>query len=59
MRWLRLIVLSLVIPLAACASTLRPATYQVESSAPYTLDTGDVVRINVYGDAELSNTYRV
>ncbi len=59
MRWLRLIILALALPLAACAVTPGPATYLVETSGPYRLDTGDVVRINVYGDAELSDLYRV
>ena len=31
----------------------------VETEGPYTLDTGDVLRVFVYGDEELSNQYRV
>jgi polysaccharide export outer membrane protein len=37
----------------------RPATYLVETKGPYALDTGDVVRVTVYGEAELTNSYRV
>ena len=58
MRWLPLIALALMLPLAGC-STTRPATYLVETTGPYELDTGDAVRVTVYGDAELSDTYRV
>jgi polysaccharide export outer membrane protein len=59
MRWLRLIFVLLVIPLSACALNTRPATYLVEVKGPYALDTGDVVRVTVYGEAELTKTYRV
>jgi polysaccharide export outer membrane protein len=45
-------------PLAGCATT-RPDSYLVETKGPYQLDTGDALRVSVYGDAELSNTYRV
>lgn len=58
MRWLPILAISLLPLLAACAST-RPATYLVETKGPYQLDTGDSVRVSVYGDAELSNTYRI
>lgn len=58
MRWLPVFTIALMLPLAACAST-RPATYLVETKGPYQLDTGDTVRVTVYGDAELSNTYKV
>lgn len=58
MRWLLILVVALILPLSGCAST-RSATYLVETKGPYTLDTGDVVRVSVYGDAELSKTYRV
>lgn len=58
MRFALLATLILVLPLAACA-TPRPATYLVDTHGPYTLDTGDTVRVTVYGDATLSTTYRV
>ncbi|KKB80994.1 hypothetical protein VW35_02140 [Devosia soli] len=58
MRWLPILALTLMVPLAGCATT-RPASYFVEPTGPYTLDTGDLVRVTVYGDQELSNTYRV
>lgn len=58
MRWLPLLTVALMLPLASCAST-RPATYLVDTKGPYQLDTGDVVRVTVYGDAELSSTYRI
>jgi polysaccharide export outer membrane protein len=58
MRWLPILALTLLMPLAGCTTT-RPATYFVEPTGPYTLDTGDLVRVTVYGDQELSNSYRV
>lgn len=48
----------LLLPLAACATT-GPAAYLVDTSGPYRLDSGDVLRVTVYGDANLTNTYRV
>lgn len=60
MYFLRLIVLLLVlVPLTACAVNSRPKTYLVETKGPYTLDTGDVVRVTVYGDETLSELYRI
>lgn len=58
MRWLPILTIVLILPLANCAST-RPATYLVETKGPYQLDTGDTVRVSVYGDEELTNTYRI
>lgn len=58
MRWLPILMIALIPPLAGCATT-RPATYLVETKGPYQLDTGDTVRVTVYGDTELSNTYRI
>lgn len=59
MRWLRLFLIFLLVPLAGCALSARPSTYLVQSKGPYTLDTGDIVRVSVYGETELSTTYRV
>lgn len=58
MRRLSALLIILTLVLTGCATT-SPATYLVETKGPYTLDTGDVVRVSVYGDAELSKTYRV
>ncbi|WDR03027.1 polysaccharide export protein [Devosia algicola] len=58
MRWLQIAVLILVLPLAACAG-MRPNTYLVDVKGPYLLDTGDAVRVTVYGDADLTDTYRI
>ena len=57
MRWLRLLVLLFLLPLAACAVT--PSTYKVDTTGPYRLNTGDVLRVTVYGDTSLSTTYKV
>lgn len=59
MRWLRFLLILLLVPLAACAINGKPSTYLVEVKGPYTLDTGDVVRVSVYGEAELSKSYQV
>jgi polysaccharide export outer membrane protein len=58
MRWLPLIAVLTSLALAGCTTT-RPASYAVDTKGPYQLDTGDVVRVTVYGDAELSRTYKV
>ncbi|UJQ95634.1 polysaccharide biosynthesis/export family protein [Mariluticola halotolerans] len=54
-----IVILALLIPVAACAVNTRGATYLVETKGPYTLDTGDAVRVTVYGDETLSDTYRL
>ncbi|VAW24200.1 hypothetical protein MNBD_ALPHA11-332 [hydrothermal vent metagenome] len=59
MRWLSLFALLLLFPLSGCAINSAPATYMVETEGPYTLDSGDVLRVSVYGDEELTNQYRV
>ncbi len=60
MHWLRILMMLLVAgALSACAMNARPSTYIVEVKGPYTLDTGDVVRVSVYGEAELTQLYRV
>ncbi len=58
MRWLSVFALALTLVISGCA-TNKTATYLVETKGPYQLDTGDVVRVTVYGDAELSKSYRV
>lgn len=58
MRWLSVVAIALTLVLSGCATT-RPASYLVETKGPYQLDTGDVVRVTVYGDAELSKSYRI
>ncbi len=54
------IVLVLGSLLAACATnaSLRNS-YAISATGPYLLDTGDVLRVTVFGEADLSNTYQV
>ena len=59
MGWLRFLLIVLVLPLAGCAAGLHPSTYLVDTKGPYTLDTGDVLRVTVYSDKDLSTTYKV
>jgi polysaccharide export outer membrane protein len=56
MRWLRLLFLLIVVPLAGCALN---QSYEVATAGPYQLNTGDVVRVTVYGDKDLSTTYKI
>jgi polysaccharide export outer membrane protein len=58
MRWLTILSVALLMPLAACATT-GDATYLVDTKGPYQLDTGDSLRVTVYGDEQLTDTYRV
>lgn len=58
MRWSVLLIPLLVLVLSGCAIN-RVAAYKVDTPNEYTLDTGDVVRITVYGDETLTNTYTV
>lgn len=59
MRWLRLFLVLLLVPLAGCALNARPSTYLVEVKGPYALDTGDVIRVTVYGEPELTKSFKV
>ncbi|MDB5506506.1 MAG: Capsule polysaccharide export protein [Devosia sp.] len=59
MSLLRLLALMILIPLAACTTQSQPATYDIATKGPYQLDTGDAVRVTVYGDAQLTGIYRV
>lgn len=59
MRRLRISLILLPLLLAGCAHSGAPATYLVEQTGPYLLDSGDVLRVSVYGDPSLTNTYRV
>ncbi|WP_158625963.1 polysaccharide biosynthesis/export family protein [Arsenicitalea aurantiaca] len=60
MRWLRMLGLVITLSaLAGCAMNTRPATYLVETSGPYRLDTGDTVRVTVYDDEALNAEYRI
>ena len=59
MRW-SAVAVALLMPvfLGGCAMN-RVATYAVSSPTEYLLDTGDIVRVTVYGDTTLTNTYTV
>lgn len=58
MRWSVLLIPLLVAVLSGCAMN-KVAAYKVDTPHEYTLDTGDVVRVTVYGDTTLTNTYTV
>jgi len=57
MRWLRLFLVLLLVPLAGCA--INHQSYWVDTAGPYQLNTGDVVRVTVYGDKDLTNSYKI
>jgi polysaccharide export outer membrane protein len=58
MRWSVLLIPLLVAVLSGCAMN-KVAAYKVDAPQAYSLDTGDVVRVTVYGDDTLTNTYTV
>jgi polysaccharide export outer membrane protein len=59
MRFLQLLLIVLLVPLAACATNGKTTTYAVTPPAAYALGPGDVVRVKVYGDETVSGSYRV
>ena len=59
MRWLRLCLLLLLLPLAACSLNGKTSVYSLEPHAVYTLGGGDVLRIKVYGDETVTGSYKV
>lgn len=60
MRHLPLLSLALVaLLLGGCESTKPPSSVAVTSSIPYTLDDGDRLRIDVFGQTSLSKQYLV
>lgn len=59
MRWLRLLFVLLLVPLAACALSGPRVVLKDELLKPYTLDSGDLVKVSVYGDDTISRSYRV
>jgi polysaccharide export outer membrane protein len=58
MRWSILLIPLLVAVLSGCAMN-KVAAYKVDTPNVYALDTGDIVRVTVYGDDILTNTYTV
>jgi polysaccharide export outer membrane protein len=61
MRILRLInVMAALLMLAGCGNYM-PAKYAIHTDlvSPYRLDTGDQIRVIVFGQADLTNTYTV
>lgn len=59
MRWLQLLLLLVLLPLAACGLNSRTAPSALLQSGPYSIDAGDVLRVAVYGDEGISKTYKV
>lgn len=58
MRWF-LLLLPLLSPVISGCAVNHVTTFGNEAPATYTLDTGDELRITVYGDTTLTNTYKV
>jgi polysaccharide biosynthesis/export protein len=59
MRWLRFCLILLLLPLAACSLSGKTTTYSVGATGVYTLGSGDVLRIQVYGDESVTGSYKV
>jgi polysaccharide biosynthesis/export protein len=58
MRWSVVLIPLLILVLSGCAMN-KVSAYKVEAPHEYTLDTGDTVRVIVYGDETLTNTYTI
>ncbi len=52
-------VIIILTAISACAVTPYGKTYLIETTGPYALDSGDVIRISVYGDEGLSGEFQV
>ncbi|HUV32097.1 MAG TPA: polysaccharide biosynthesis/export family protein [Devosiaceae bacterium] len=59
MRWLRFLAFFTLVGVAGCATSPTPETYLVQPEGVYRLDTGDVVRLAVYGEDQLSDLFKV
>jgi polysaccharide biosynthesis/export protein len=59
MFWARVAALAALTLIAGCAGTSGTGSALSAPDGPYRLDTGDGVRVMVYGDAEISDVYRV
>jgi polysaccharide biosynthesis/export protein len=58
-NFLSMCFLLLCLALGACASATNSAYFEADANAPYTLASGDRLRIIVYGQDSLSNSYAV
>lgn len=58
LNWLLVIILSLTLSACAAYRPLDPAFHKALGKA-YTLDSGDVLRVTVFGEPDLSNTFAV
>lgn len=56
---LPLLVISLLMLLLGGCATNKGTALKIDAPHEYTLDTGDVVRVTVYGDETLTNSYTV
>ncbi len=54
-----LIIFVLSLGISACAVTPSGNSYLVKIAGPYLLDSGDIIRVSVYGDEELSGEFKV
>ena len=58
MRWSVVLIVLLLLAVSGCAMN-KMANYAAMTPQAYALDTGDVVRVTVYGDTTLANSYTV
>ncbi len=54
-----IIIVFLSFSISACAVKPYGTNYLVETAGPYLLDSGDIIRVTVYGDEELSGNFLV
>lgn len=59
MRFVQLLLLTALIALGGCANLGKPTLDTQPPNVPYRLDTGDVIRVSVYNDTQLTNTYGI
>jgi polysaccharide export outer membrane protein len=59
MRWLQLLLVVLLLPLAACSLNGDLKSYPAQPRGPYTLDAGDVITVAVYGDDNFGKAFKV
>ncbi len=59
MRFVQILLLAALVALGGCANVGKPALDPTPANAPYRLDTGDVIRVSVYNDEQLTNTYGI
>lgn len=59
MHLFRIFSTALLLVVAACANNPSPSAYMARQNVPYLLDSGDQVKVTIFGQTELSGNYLV